>query len=354
MALLYFDGFESYPTADITKRWSGNSSFTGWSVGATGRNGNGMTVSNTSSRWLGRGIGSYTTTSLFGGCAFKIAAFPVSWALPIMGFGFASSNNWQTVILIDPVGNIQFGRTFGTNQPFLLTATKNYVVPGVWYYIELKSTLKSSTLAGDCKIWLEGTEIFSIASGVDLTTTYGTTADTFYLGSLPTANTNIGIIYDDVYVCDGTGSVNNTQLGDMRVESLLPGGAGTTTQWTPNASTNYSRVNETSQDGDTTYVATSTTGNIDSYAIGNLAITPSSVAGVQVCTVAKKTDGGVRNTGSVIRSGGTNYDHGSSKPFILTSGYTTNVDIWELDPNGSIAWTGTSVNALEAGVKLVS
>jgi hypothetical protein len=33
--------------------------------------------------------------------------------------------------------------------------------------------------------------------------------------------------YDDYYICDGTGSVNNDFLGDMRVETSLVNAVGT-------------------------------------------------------------------------------------------------------------------------------
>ena len=52
---------------------------------------------------------------------------------------------------------------------------------------------------------------------------------------------------------------------------VLPDGAGSSSQWTPDAGTNYARVNEaTAPDDDTTYVETATGAQLDLYTFGNI------------------------------------------------------------------------------------
>jgi hypothetical protein len=58
-----------------------------------------------------------------------------------------------------------------------------------------------------------------------------------------------------VYVLDNTGTQNNDLIGDCRIETLYPNGAGNYAQLSANgAGTNYGCVNEHPADDDTTYV----------------------------------------------------------------------------------------------------
>ena len=95
--------------------------------------------------------------------------------------------------------------------------------------------------------------------------------------------------FDDLYVCDGSGSVNNDFLGDVRVVTVRPNGAGGSTQWTPDSGSNYARVNETISGEDSNYVEDGTSGHEDRYAYGDL----SGVLGIKglvICTDCRETD----------------------------------------------------------------
>jgi hypothetical protein len=155
--------------------------------------------------------------------------------------------------------------------------------------------------------------------------------------------------FTDITLCDGSGSLNNTFLGDRRVYALFPTGAGNAAQWVPSAGSNYACVDDSPPNDDTDYVsAPAALGSVDTYAMADLPPGASSVAWVQASPYAKKTDGGAGSVQPVYRRSGTDY-LGTSQA--VGANYSWYPEVTELDPSSGVAWTASGVNALEAGIK---
>jgi hypothetical protein len=224
------------------------------------------------------------------------------------------------------------------------TGTKQ-LQASTWYYVELHLVLSDTVGVVHLKV----DNVTDISLTNQDTINSGATAEKFTLGEG-------GAIfhYDDFYVCDGTGAApTNTFLGDVRVEALYPNGNGASSQWVgqdANSTDNYLLVDETASDDDTTYVESSTVGNKDTYAYGNLTPATGTVYAVQILPWAKKTDAGSRSIVTVARlSAGTEAD---SAAITLPSSYTyVAQDIRETKPGGG-AWSITDVNDAQFGVKV--
>jgi hypothetical protein len=161
--------------------------------------------------------------------------------------------------------------------------------------------------------------------------------------------------YDDVYVLDSAGSVNNTFLGDQHVETIYPNADGNYGQWTPSSGTSHNAlVNEhsgTYPDGDTSYVSDATVGHRDSYALGDLSVLSGTIAAVQSAMYARKDDAATRQIAAFIRRSSTDYDGATAT---LATTYAFYTEIREQDPSTSAAWDIAGVNAAELGVKTVA
>ena len=139
-------------------------------------------------------------------------------------------------------------------------ATRCKPRPG--YYLEIEAVIHGST--GSVKVCKNGVQVIS-ATGVN---TKGQSQDgvsTLRLrmpGTTAWAACNV----DDVYVADAA-----TRLGDSRVITLVPDGDTGDKDWSPSSGEdNYAMVDEEQVDGDTSYVASSTPGDLDFYTMGNL------------------------------------------------------------------------------------
>jgi hypothetical protein len=228
-----------------------------------------------------------------------------------------------------------------------------------WHYVEMKVTIHGST--GHVEVHVDGVEVIH-AGDLDTQTTANATVDSVSLrnlipivvdGAAQTSPSNyVPILFDDFYICDASGAANNDFLGDVRVEQLLPDGAGNYAQFDGvNTGTHVAAVDEAGlHDGDTTYIYSPTVDDIDTFTCANLSTSPATVLGVQACVVARKDDASSRSVATVIRHNSTDaFGTGTS----LGDTYVHLLTMHETAPDAS-AWDATKVNACEVGAKVTA
>lgn len=335
MALRFVDSFDHYATADLASKWT---SVTSMTVASGGRN----------------GTSKLTSTNTNNSDAKKVLDAQATW---IVGFAFSFSgahvSNKFLVRFVDgttehvdlrmTTSNLLFvtrnGTTLGTGTTALSSS--------VFYYLELKVTI--SDTVGVVNLKINGNTELNLTSQ-DTRNAGNASADTIFIAKAGVDNNGATSNWDDFYVCDSTGSVNNDFLGDVRVQAILPSGAGNTTQWTPSAGSNFQNVDDTTPNGDTDYNSTSTATNKDTYAFGDLTPTSGSIKGLQWLAYVRKDDAGARTVAPVYRS---TSDFDGTTQSVLDS-YVYLREIKELNPNTSAAWTISEVNAAEFGIKLIA
>jgi len=133
------------------------------------------------------------------------------------------------------------------------------------------------------------------------------------------------------------------------IVTLRPNAVGTYTEWTtvfPTGTPHWDAVDDTTDDGDSTYIETAISGHRDMF---NLPDIPSHaiVSSVKVCANAKRTAGGA-SLQIGIRSGTTDSWATATSP---TNSYALYNNTWNTDPNTGAAWTAAGVNAMQAGVR---
>lgn len=208
-------------------------------------------------------------------------------------------------------------------------------------YVEFSATIADS--GGVAKVCINGAETISYTGDTKNGGT-GTTIDKLLL-NCPVANMRL----DDVYVCDGTGATNNTFFGDVRVQTLIPNGAGSSTQFTPTGGANYANVAEI-PDSLATYNASTATGNRDTYAMADLSAATGPIYGTQNSMVAWKTDAGTGTIKAALKAGASVYY--DSTISLGTSASTYVSPVRETNPATSVAWTASDVNGAELGVEV--
>lgn len=220
---------------------------------------------------------------------------------------------------------------------------------GIWYYIECKFVSDNSTGAVEVKV--NGNTEFTLTS---LDTNQGLDNNVaLVLGSNIPAVTIPAIQFDDLYICDDQGSLNNTYLGDVQVKMLAPDGNGNTSDFTgsdADSTDNYLHVDDgAAPDDDSSYVEDSTSANKDLYTYENLPAAAADVKAVAVKTIGKKVDVGAPDLLAVVRSNVTETD---SSNLGMGVDYLARQAIYEVDPNTASAWGTAGVDAMEAGVKI--
>lgn len=331
MTLLFIDGFDHYSAqADIGKKWSVVTATYPTISSTLGRRGGGaLSVLNTN-YYVERSISS-TATVIAGFALYRTN----SATGDVLKF-FEGTTNHLT-LTIDSNGKLRLYN--GTNAGTLLATGATTISTSTWYFIELKATINNS---GSYEVRVNSVSEFSSASADTQNGGTATMDKVRFTGS--------AVYLDDIYICNSSGSSNNDFLGDCRIDTLYPSGAGNYTQFTPSAGSNFSCVDETTPNT-TDYVSSATSGNRDSYAFADLAaLTSSTVFGVQVNAYAQKSDAGTRSLGTMARLSSTDADGAS---VALPTSYSYVSQIFETDP-ASAAWTQSNVNAAEFGVKVTA
>lgn len=155
-------------------------------------------------------------------------------------------------------------------------------------------------------------------------------------------------IRSHVVIADTNGDI----IGNPRLGALFPDGAGATSAWTPSAGSNYQNVDEATPDDDSTYNESSTVNNIDTYTMQDTPAGVSAITAVAVTARLKKTDANSRTVAAVLRIGGTDYVHATTKGVPGDWAYLQ--WIWTVSPATGVAFTVVEVNAIEAGIKVIA
>jgi hypothetical protein len=337
MALRWCDSFDHYTT--IGQKYDsvgGSVSF------VTGRFGNGLRV----------------TDGNQPGFAYKyLGAGHATW---IVGFAFnlnADAGASKDIFYLLDGTSIQVYLQYetGTRRIRLLNGSgallgtgTTGMVTGVWYYVELKVTIGNSAQPYEVRI----NENVEITGTGDTQNTANASANGIELASGSSNVTSRARDFDDLYVCDGSGSTNNNYLGDIRVECLMPNGNGATSNFVgsdSNSTDNYLLVDEVPPNDDTDYVVGTSVGDKDTYAYGDLTTTAGTVFGIQMCPRHRKADAGGRTVKTVTRlSGGTEEDGAS---MIVFDSYLYDYSIRETKPGGG-AWSVSDINGAQFGMKV--
>lgn len=222
------------------------------------------------------------------------------------------------------------------------------IIFGLWYYMTLDATIDGA--AGSAVVAVDGVVVVNVA-GVNTkqsANAYATTARIIGGGIG-------GSTVCDYYVTDGVvaGAEPVATIGDVRVVALRPSGVGSNAQFAPSAGANWQNVDDApTPDGDATYNASATVGQIDTFATTDLAaaLVVTTIPAVFVKTYGRKDDAGVRSLAAAVKLGA-NTVAAAGVP--SSAGYAWQADKFATDPAGA-AWTKANVNAAEFGYKLIA
>ncbi len=226
-----------------------------------------------------------------------------------------------------------------------------------WFYLEVKFRIHDTL--GSFEFKIDGTTVWSETSVDTRFSTGGTYWDSI---SWSLASMAPFTYLDDVYVVDGSGSINNDFLGDTVVQTINPSSDGDSSTWTPSSGTNHSALVDEAQSmtdalAETDYVTGDATGEKDLFEYENLAspglADATAIHGVQVTNYcylieAQPTDLKVVAKQNAVEGTVTEtvrQDDSAQIHSIQT--------IFETNPDTAIAWTPGQIDLAQFGVEMV-
>lgn len=340
MALLWMEGWEGFANVtDVRKRYM--TSGTGGMTVVAGRN-TGLTrnlafrqTSTFSYFYVQVAMGN---DSFVFGSALKFDGSVVNSDLVV----FATGTNAEQLVL----------RSNASGELFIDRATTNLgsttglgLIGDQYYYIEVVATMTDGA-TGTVEVWVDGVKKIDLSS----VQTRNVSGENVSLIELVAASG--GHVWDDCYFLDTTGTDQTTRIGDPIIETVIPDANGTTNNFTASpAVSNYLNVDEATTDDDTTYNHSSTATDKELYGMSALEGNIGTIYAVMARSNVRKVDAGTRLIKNVARSSATEVD---GTEYSIGAAYGFRDHIYENDPNGGGAWTESSVNAAEFGIKITS
>lgn len=347
MAVQFVDSFDHYQTADLSKKYND----------AGGDGADSAVITGVRYR-----TGCQSLRLHSNGYVSKI--LPTSVEEMVMGFWWypnylgtdLNSIGWANRLVVWSSRIEDF--YVGLNQNGTLSAYRTHMwgpalmgtsVGGVTFqngqYIEIK--YKHSNTDGYVIVRRNGNVILNL-SGIDSIGSNQTGGGDPLIASVALWNVPVNhyAYFDDLYLADLTGGVNDDFLGDVNVVCLHPTGNGAESQWTGSDADqvdNYALVDEDLLDT-ADYIESDAPGKTDTYPFQQI-LTGTPLA-VQLNVAVNKTDVGNRFVEGVARVGGVDYTTSPLAvdllPYILT-------EVMDQNPAGG-AWDLATVNASEYGV----
>lgn len=280
-------------------------------------------------------------TSLIVGAALRVAPFENTGEEPVLLGVRDASAQVAHLVTIGNDGRLRLYRR-GYWDQLISTSVATAAARG-WHYVELQ--VVQGTANGTVKVRANG--VLAIDLWSQDTVQNGGQLLTAFVGAVPGQACPVTVDVDDLYIADTLGTINNTFLGDVRVDALKAQANGALNQWTvEGAASAWQAVS----DGDeTTALRAATAGLRQTFDVEALpAMTTPAIHGVQVTLLARKTDAGTGRVRGLVASGA---QMAVSSDINLQEQLAWHTALFERNPNGNVQWTEAAFNAAEFGLE---
>lgn len=335
MTMQMIEGFDYLTVANMGVKWDSASGSL-----VTGVYGRGLGVSNYGF------IKTYpfNTTHGFVGFHYFVGtttATNVNWVQ------FLDSNTIQCDLRYDSSGTSFFTRN-GTAIGSAVSAG-NRLSANQWYWIEVEVVIDPSI--GVANLWINGTAALTQSS---LNTR--TTANSFFNQIKLAGQVNGTQIIDSFHFWDTSAGDIIGHMAESIIDTKLANAVGSNASWTKGGTinaNNYLQVNEANSDGDTTYVLSSTPGQIDSYGFATLTASVGTVNTIGINTIDRIDDATPRTIKHFTKSSASTVLTPSAA---MSPGpaYSNHQSFVIVDPATGVAWTISGRNTAEFGFQEIS
>lgn len=229
------------------------------------------------------------------------------------------------------------------------TAAGNPLTGSAWHWVEVKFTVGTDNTTGEISVKVNNSAVIAFTA----TDTFAASTD--ILSTLRFGGNNGTWWVDDYILMDTSGSYMNGYLGDTRIDKLTVTGDGGTLQWTRSSgASDYLAVDDVPSNEGTDYIASSTATQKSLFAMSDLSVEPDDIWAVVVRAKVQKSDAGERTWRTAIRRGASNASGETKGLQTDWVWHGSDGSVYYVDPQTTTQWDATGVNALQAGVEVVS
>lgn len=248
---------------------------------------------------------------------------------------YQENGNYFRILLVSIDSTLY--RRYYLQTTIVGTGTIPATLANVWEHLRINWLPADS--GGFLQIKVDGEVDFELSGDTNPGTgSPASLINSLYLGG------NTGLIYYDDIVLDDA-----EDPGDCRIVGINPD-SDVAAAWTPSTgSDNYALVNVVPP-SDATYVITATDALDDLYGLGDWSGSGMTPKGVVLHTRAWKDTADTQRIRQLIKSGTTLVVGDETE---LTTTAQNLMKVQQLNPDGDVAWTNTTINALQVGQRSV-
>lgn len=231
-----------------------------------------------------------------------------------------------------------------------------------WQHIEMWFAPRNS--GGTAELWHNGVKVIDVTGADTITWGSGTTQEWTSICIVGVNSASLGPYWelDDMVFWDSIddGRDNDMTTGNqgiLKIETIRPNGAGSNTDWTASAGSNWEAVNEANAT-DADYVTSGSSGDRDTYAMETITtgIVSTDIKAVVSNVLARKDTASFRQVDHIcVSSGSTSEANEPSGGVSLTTastGASISQAMFTADPATTTAWTTAGIDAIELGFQL--
>lgn len=258
-----------------------------------------------------------------------------------------TTNNGARIQFLDGSGNVLAALNFdmtdgsiahytGNNGTLVAQSSGGVISASTWHWVEMKIKFAADT-TGYIVVKVGNTEVLNV-TGIQ------TRTGSLPIGRIVWRSFAATMKMDDIYLMDSAGDDNNDFIGPSRILTQKVAADGAETDWLPTPDT-YQNIDEDTSDADVTFIYSTAGGSRATFDIEALPYDPAEIHAVQAVWRSRKTDAGARTATCGIISGATD-DPGPA--YASTTSYVTRFeDMHEVNPDTSLEWDRTAVEALQ-------
>lgn len=234
-----------------------------------------------------------------------------------------------------------------------------------WTYFEFKATIRTgangsfSAFYGTRRSQAVPITWDAASSGINTANQGADGADRWEMALSQTPSTS-NLAVDDVYVCDGSGAVNNDFLGPVAIEALDVSGDGATVQWGLQGSAGS--LEDAWNEAPTVQTTAEDDKRVNSKDVGQISLAvltdPVNVRNTPIIGVQTRLTGKMEATGTrdvqffYRKTTGSPAQVGTKIVTFSNTSLKTHADTRETDPNTAAAWTVPDLDGLQVGAEL--
>ena len=353
MSILWADGFDGY--GNFTGLQVNNGPWFDYFIGlawgfntAYGRRTGSYGIGSGNSGHCKKYFGNNLATVIWGSGVYRLGSY--SAASSQAGFlRFFSGATAQVSLCYGGGASNKLVVRRGDYNGTVIGTTDTDFLQNTWRFIEIKVYFHAS--AGTVEVKFDGVTVLSLTGqNTDPAGTgYGTL---FHIEHTSTTN-----YYDDMYLVDTNGSINNDFLGDVRIDAYRPTSDGSYETFSLSTGSDMYALIDEYTPNNTDYVQGDSVNEVFTTKITSTEKTgPDGVVldilGVVVTNFTYNPEGGgIRKVKPICKSSASE-ELGAE--YTLTTAYTAALAVLELNPNGDVAWTSDTINTAEFGLKVTA